>query len=96
MTDDQTEALFGEIGDGVIEAPSFDEPEWVETWDDGLRLMDRYHWARLHPLSVHPAFVERVRVAVEERLAKEPQDHWTECARGKWERLFKQAEVGRT
>jgi hypothetical protein len=88
VTDDQTEALFGETRDGVIEAPSFDNLEWVETWDDGLRLMDRYQWARLYPLCVHPAFVERVRVAVEERLANEPQDHWTEDAREKWERLI--------
>ena len=88
VTDDQTEALFGETRDGVIEAPSFENLEWAETWDDGLRLMDRYQWARLYPLYVHPAFAERVRVAVEERLANEPQDHWTESAREKWERLF--------
>ena len=31
---------------------------------------------------MHPAFVERVRAAVEERLAKESQDQWTEHARG--------------
>jgi hypothetical protein len=93
VTDDQTEALFGESG-VPIEAPPAPKPDdWVESWDDGLRLMDRYKWARLHPLYVHPAFVERVRVAVEERLAKEPQDHWTEYAREKWERLFKQAEI---
>jgi hypothetical protein len=88
VTDDQTEALFGESGDGVIEAPSFENLEWVETWDDGLRLMDRYKWARLHPLYVHPAFVELVRAAVEERLAIEMQDRWTNHARGKWERLL--------
>jgi hypothetical protein len=57
VTDDQTEALFGESGDGVVQGPSFDDLEWVNTWDDGLRLMDRYPWARLHPLYVHPDFV---------------------------------------
>jgi hypothetical protein len=83
VTDDQTEALFGESG-VPIEAPPAPKPDdWVESWDDGLRLMDRYKWARLHPLYVHPAFVERVRVAVEARLAKEPQDRWTETAREK-------------
>jgi hypothetical protein len=88
VTDDQTEALFGESG-VQIEAPSAPKPDdWVESWDDGLRLMDRYKWARLHPLYVHPAFMERVRVAVEERLANEPQDRWTETAREKWEGLF--------
>jgi hypothetical protein len=50
--------------------------------------MDRYKWARLHPLYVHPAFVELVRAAVEERLAIEMQDRWTNHARGKWERLL--------
>ena len=88
VTDDQTEALFGESGDGVIEAPSFENLEWAETWDDGLRLMDRYQWARLYPLYVHPAFVERVRVAVEERLAKETPNASTERARGKWGRVL--------
>jgi hypothetical protein len=93
VTDDQTEALFGESG-VPIEAPPAPKPDdWVESWDDGLRLMDRYKWARLHPLYVHPAFVERVRVAVEARLAKEPQNHWNEYAREKWEGLFKQAEI---
>jgi hypothetical protein len=88
VTDDQTEALFGESG-APIEAPPAPKPDdWVESWDDGLRLMDRYKWARLHPLYVHPAFVERVRVAVEERLAKEAQDRWTEYAREKWEGLL--------
>jgi len=88
VTDDQTEALFGETRDGVIEAPSFENLEWAETWDDGLRLMDRYQWARLYPLYVHPAFVERVRVAVEERLAKETPNASTERARGKWGRVL--------
>lgn len=88
VTDDQTEALFGESGDGVIEAPSFENLEWVDTWKDGLRLMDRYRWARLHPLYVHRDYVERVRVAVEERLAAEGSDGSTDRARGKWERLL--------
>ena len=88
VTDDQTEALFGESGVQIEAPPALKPDDWVESWDDGLRLMDRYKWARLHPLYVHPAFVERVRVAVEARLAKEPQDHWTEYAREKWEGLF--------
>jgi hypothetical protein len=88
VTDDQTEALFGESGVPIEAPPAPKLGDWVESWDDGLRLMDRYKWARLHPLYVHPAFVERVRVAVEARLAKEPQNHWTETAREKWERLL--------
>ena len=39
--------------------------------EEGLRLMDRYPWARLHPIAVHPEFVERVRV-VERELIESP------------------------
>jgi len=91
VTDDQTEALFGESG-VQIEAPPAPKPDdWVESWDDALRLMDRYRWARLHPLAVHPAFFERVRAAVEERLADADSES-AERARGKWERLFGKKE----
>jgi hypothetical protein len=71
-----------------LAAPSAVKPEdWVENWDEALRLMDRYRWARLHPLYVHPEFVERVRVAVEARLV-DVDEASAERARGKWERLF--------
>lgn len=96
VTDDQTEALFGNSGVEIEAPPALKPLDWVGSWSEALRQMDRYRWARLHPLAVHPEFVERVRAAVEERLAKESQDRWTEHARGKWEQLFKQAEVGRT
>jgi hypothetical protein len=88
VTVDLTEALLGETGDGVVQAPPVEILEWVASWEEGLRLMDRYPWARLHPVAVHPAFVERVMVAVEERLAGEPQHRSVERARGKWERLL--------
>ena len=87
VTDDQTEALFGESG-VELEAPRALKPDdWVESWDEALRLMDRYRWARLHPLAVHPEFFERVRAAVEARLA-EVDSVSAERARGKWERLL--------
>jgi hypothetical protein len=50
--------------------------------------MDRYPWARLHPVAVHPEFVDRVRVAVEERLAGEPQHRSLARERRNWERLL--------
>ena len=74
VTDDQTEALFGDSGVEIEAPPALKPDDWVESWDEALRLMDRYRWARLHPLAVHPEFVERVRAAVEERLAKVPED----------------------
>ena len=88
VTVDQTEELLGETGDGVVRALSTENLEWVYSWGDALRLMDRYPWARLHPLAVHPEFVERVRVAVKERLAGEPQHRSVERERGQWERVL--------
>ena len=91
ITKDQTEALLGESGDGVVRAPVVESLEWVDGWDEALRLMDRYPWARLHPVAVHPEFVDRVRVAVEARLTAEPPHRSVERERWKWERLLKQA-----
>lgn len=87
LTDDQTEALFGDSGVEITAPPALKPEDWVDGWDGGLRLMDRYRWAQLYPLSVHPEFVERVRVAVEARLADVHEDS-AERARGKWEGLF--------
>jgi hypothetical protein len=89
VTNDQTEALFGDSGVEITPPPALKPEDWVDGWDEGLRLMDRYQWARLHPLYVHPAFVERVRAAVEERLADVDSES-AERAREKWERLLQQ------
>lgn len=86
ITNDQTWALFGDE-DVPITAPDLTSLVWVEGWEAGLSLMDRYPWVRLHPVYVHPEFVERVRAAVEQRLANvDPDD--AERARGKWGRVF--------
>lgn len=89
VTDDQTEALFGDSGVEITPPPALKPDDWVDGWDEGLRLMDRYRWAQLHPLYVHPAFVERVRVAVEERLAGLDSAS-AKRAREKWDRLLQQ------
>jgi hypothetical protein len=93
MTNDQTEALFGEE-DVPITGPALTTLAWVDGWEAGLSLMDRYPWVRLHPVYVHPDFVERVRTAVEERLAVvDPST--AEDVRRRWEWRFEQALVGR-
>jgi hypothetical protein len=94
LTDDQTEALFGDSGAELTAPPAVKPEDWVENWAEALRLMDRYQWARLHPVAVHPEFVERVRAAVEERLAAEGSDGWTEYRREKWERVFSDVSAG--
>jgi hypothetical protein len=87
VTVDQIEALFGDSGVEITAPPALKPEDWVDGWEEGLRLMDRYPWARLHPLAVHPEFIDRVRVAVEARLADvDPSD--AEWAREKWERLL--------
>ena len=73
------------------EAPSLEIARVGGRWEEALRLMDRYPWARLHPVAVHPEFVERVRVAVEERLAGERQRRSVERERRVWERLLGRA-----
>ena len=92
ITDDQSEALFGEV-DVPITAPDFTSLVWVDSWEAGLKLMDRYPWAQLHAVTVHPEFVERVRVAVEERLKGVGTSH-AEYAAEKWERLFRRVTAG--
>jgi hypothetical protein len=93
ITVDQSEDLLGEADGKVPGPPAPTALEWVASWDEALRLMDRYPWARLHPVAVHPEFVERVRVAVGERLAGEPQHRSVERERGQWERLLGRAET---
>ena len=90
ITVDQTEALFGDE-DVPITAPDLTSLVWVDGWEAGLSLMDRYPWVRLHPVYVHPEFVERVRAAVEQRLARESSASDVEDLRERWERRFEQA-----
>ena len=91
ITIDQSWALLGEA-DVPITAPDLTSLVWVDGWEAGLTLMDRYPWARLHPVYVHPEFVERVRAAVEERLRGVGTSH-AEYAAGKWERLFERIDA---
>jgi hypothetical protein len=91
ITDDQTEALFGESGVEATPPPAPESLNWVDSWEEGLRLMDRYPWARLHPVAVHPEFAERVRAAVDERLA-DVDEASAERAWERWERLFRRME----
>jgi hypothetical protein len=92
ITIDQTEALFGET-DVPITAPDLTSLVWVDGWEAGLSLMDRYPWVRLSPQYVHPDFVERVRAALEERLAG-VDERSAETVRERWEWRFEQALGG--
>lgn len=78
-TEDQTDQLLGEA-----EHPWRSASDWVSGWEAALELLDRYQWAMLHPLEVHPAFRERVREALEQRWAKAPSNPQVERVRGRW------------
>ncbi len=93
ITNDQTWALFGDE-DVPVTVPDLTSLTWVDDWEAGLRLMDRYPWVRLSPQYVHPEFVEPVRAAVEERL-RDVDPQGAERTRGNWEWRFEQALEGR-
>ena len=88
ITEDQTEALFGEADVELPSPPSVEEIEWVEGWEAGLYLMDRFPWAMLHPVAVHPEFMERVRAAIEARWAQKRAHSQVERVRGRWTRVL--------
>jgi hypothetical protein len=52
----------------------------ADDWEAALALLDEKYprWARLHPLTVHPEFVERLRVAVEARCDRRSLENWRE------------------
>ncbi|MGA2045397.1 MAG: hypothetical protein ABSG83_18740 [Roseiarcus sp.] len=65
----------------------------VDTWAAGLELLDKYRWARFHPVFVDPDFKPRVWEAVKERLMEDgeasqsrrnhPLERWREvCGSG--------------
>jgi hypothetical protein len=64
-----------EVNDGTPELlgeePTQTKSAAVETWDAALDLLDRYRWASLLPLFVHPDFRRQIWDAVQERLETE-------------------------
>src|SRR5262245_43693818 len=54
------------------------DSEVVNSWEAALRLIDRYPWHKLSPLTVHPEFCERVWAAVQNRFGSDrrPEEDW--------------------
>lgn len=82
-TVDQTEMLFGDA-----DTSWRSESGWVDGWEAALQQLDRYPWALLHPLEVHPEFRDKVRSAVSERLERATPSRQVERAREKWRVLL--------
>lgn len=78
------------LGDAVETGPrSPRESNWVLTWPEAVALLDRYPWAQLVPLVVHPAFRDEVLVEVTRRLlgrssprSKSQMDRWLKLFSG--------------
>lgn len=90
ITDDQSEALFGDA-DIPVTGPDLTKLAWVDGWEAGLSLIDRYPWVRLSPQYVHPLFRDRVCLALEARLADidpavamRARERWARVTGGKW------------
>jgi hypothetical protein len=78
------------LGDEVETRPSSPhESDWVLTWPEAVALLDRYPWAQLVPLVVHPVFRDEVLVEVTRRLlgrssprSKSQMDRWLKLCSG--------------
>ncbi len=51
-----------------------DGPAVANSWEGALDLLDRYPWADLKPVRMHPDFKERILKALEERPSTRGED----------------------
>jgi hypothetical protein len=88
------------------ETPTYLDPEeggpainhtsaWVKTWPEALTLLDRYPWAMLSPLQIHPDFRHRVWDAVQKRLEHESGTHAKERS-ARWARMCRAETAANT
>jgi hypothetical protein len=80
---DQTPTLLDE-DDGGGPAISHSSAR-VDTWEAALALLDKYPWAMLAGMEVHPEFRERVWAAITARLSTQ-QSSRIEHTRARWAR----------
>jgi hypothetical protein len=57
--------------------------DWVNSWPEAVALLDRYPWALLSGLEVHPEFRERVWTEVNRRLNSVSADY-ADSRRRRW------------
>ena len=65
------------------EPPLRGESEWVSSWDEAVRLLDKYPWASLYPRTVHPEFADRILVEATRRLLAK-HDRYAAKALDRW------------
>jgi hypothetical protein len=65
---------------GETPNPEYKQPplEWAGSWNEAIEQIDRYPWAMLIPLEVHPEFKEDLLVEVTRRLTSDhPKYVWS-------------------
>jgi hypothetical protein len=51
---------------------------YVHSFEEALRLLDKYPWFRLYPLEIHPEFIDAVLGAVRKRGGAAAETRWRE------------------
>jgi hypothetical protein len=69
------ELLSDEDLEGLV---LFELGDYVPSFQDALKLLDRYPWFRLYPLVVHPNFLDLVLSGVKKRGGTEEETRWRE------------------
>jgi len=85
MASKDSTADFLAVEDRVGLKPTHGLSGAVESWAAALRLLDRYPWARLYPLSIHPEFKQKIWVAARKRL--KDGDEYSLAALRRWKEL---------
>lgn len=52
----------------------------ADSFDDAIKLLDKYPWPRLYPMEVHPRYREAILMAVLERAGAEVEKRWRTLA----------------
>jgi hypothetical protein len=65
------------------------ESDWVDSWQEALKLLDEYPWHRLHAEQVHPDFRREIWAAVQHRAARKgrPEDRRVRWQLDRWQRV---------
>lgn len=84
---DQTVVLFENIDAGETRK----ESGWVDTWDELILALDKYPWAMLFVLRVHPESSDQILAEAEPRLVNAP-GHIAEMRLARWKERCRPAD----
>ena len=71
----------------------YSQSEYVDTWDKGMDLLDKFPWTRFEPREVHTEFHEPVWSAVQERKPKQLKD-WEHFPLEEWKQSCRKTKGG--